>query len=206
MKIYLIVGNNVNLGSFSFERGSLKIGVDHGAFLALSNGVDLDYAVGDFDSCNSSERDLIFQKVKHVILLNPIKDETDTNYAYQEFKDQKDVSFVILGGITGKRIEHFYANLELVMKDERVCLLDNDTLISQISHDVSWKKDEYHYLSFFPIEEEAILSLRGFAYEGEKILLKKGKGLGISNEIVKEEAHLILNKGKLLCFRSKNDN
>lgn len=205
MKIYLIIGNNVNLKDFPFENDSLKIGIDRGSLIAISNNIKLDYAVGDFDSCSEEERNKIYSSVKNVIKLNPIKDDTDTKHAYSMYKDEKDVEFILLGSIAGERIEHFYANLELVMKDERVSLLDDSSLVFMTSKNHEFANIPYKYVSFFPLEEEATISLRGFYYNLDKQTIYKGQGLGISNEIVDKKAHLEIYEGKVLVFLSKND-
>ncbi len=206
MKIYLIIGRNVDLKNFPFEEDSLKVGIDHGSLLALKNHLSLDYAIGDFDSCNEEEKRLISLHVPHIIPLNPIKDDTDTKHAYDLWKDEKDVSFVLLGGIQGKRIEHFYANLELVMKDERVSLLDDTTEIFSLSGRKKFYPSAYKFISFFPVDEKACLSLKGFAYDIDHRVISKGDGLGISNEIKRDVAEVIVYSGKVLSFLSKNDN
>ena len=206
MKIYLIIGKNVDLKSFPFEKDSLKVGIDHGSILALKNHVSLDYAIGDFDSCNEEEKELISLHVPHIISLNPIKDDTDTKHAYNLWKEEKEVSFVLLGGIQGKRIEHFYANLELVMKDERVSLLDDTAEIFSFHENKKFYPSEYKFVCFFPVDEKACLSLKGFAYDIDHTEISKGDGLGVSNEIKEDVAEVIIHSGKLLAFFSKNDN
>ena len=205
MKIYLIIGKNIDLKNYVFEDDSLKIGIDKGSFIALENGIKLDYAVGDFDSSSEEEKSEILTHVPHVIELNPIKDDTDTKHAYSMWRDQENVAFVILGGIMGQRIEHFYANLELVMNDKRVSIEDDNSKIFMIDGEEHLFKDKYKYVSFFPIGEKGSLSLKGFAYELENEEIHKGQGLAISNEFKDDEATIKVNEGKFLTFLSKND-
>lgn len=205
MKIYLIVGNNIDLKNYSFSDDSIKVGIDRGSFLALENNIDLDYAIGDFDSCLDSEKEKIYAKVPRIIKLNPIKDDTDTKHAYSLWKEEENVSFVILGGIQGKRIEHFYANLELAMLDKRITLEDDYTIIRMIDSEEIIKNNGFKYISFFPLEEESYLSLKGFAYDIENHPISKGDGLAISNELKSPEGYIKVNKGRFLMFLSKND-
>ncbi len=205
MNIYLIVGNNLDLKNYSFSDDSLKVGIDRGSILALENNIDLDYAIGDFDSCSDSEKEKIYAKVPRIIKLNPIKDDTDTKHAYSLWKEKENVSFTILGGIQGKRIEHFYANLELIMLDKRISLEDDNTIIRMIDGEEIIKNNGYKYISFFPIEERCNLSLKGFAYNIENRQIAKGDGLAISNELKDAEGHIKVNEGKFLMFLSKND-
>ncbi len=205
MKVYLIIGNNIDLKNYVFSVDSIKVGIDKGSILALENGLDLDYAVGDFDSCSDAEISKIHAKVQRIIELNPIKDDTDTKHAYSLWKDEKDVSFVLLGGIQGRRIEHFYANLELVMQDKRVSVEDDDTLIKMIDDEMILNDRSYKYISFFPIENGGRLTLKGFAYDLDNHLILKGEGLAISNELKKKEGYIKVNDGRFLMFLSKND-
>lgn len=205
MKIYLIIGNNVDLKHFHFEDDSLKVGIDHGSILSINSGVKLDYAIGDFDSCSKEEKDKIYANVKNVIKLNPIKDDTDTKHAYSLWKDKDDVEFILLGSIGGKRIEHFYANLELVMEDARVTLLDDSSMVFKAYKNQEFEKSPYKYVSFFPIGEKATISLKGFYYNLDKHDIYRGEGLSVSNEIVDERAYLEIHEGKVLVFFSKND-
>lgn len=206
MKVYLIIGKNIDLSSFEFEGDSIKIGIDRGAFLSLENEIKLDYAIGDFDSCSSSEKDEILHNVPNVFKLNPIKDDTDTKHAYEMFKKQDDISFVILGGTQGKRIEHFYANLELVMKDKRIQMLDDNSLIFKAEKSFDIYKSQYRYYSFFPIKNTAVLSLSGFKYDVEESSIEIGQGLTISNELKGDKGRVEIIHGPLLCVFSCNDN
>ncbi len=205
MKIYLIIGNNVDLEHFPFENDSLKVGIDHGSILSIEKGIKLDYAIGDFDSCSKVEKEKIYANVRNVIELNPIKDDTDTKHAYSLWKDKDNAEFILLGSIEGKRIEHFYANLELVMKDSRITLLDDSSKIFMANRNQEFVKIPYKYVSFFPVEENATISLKGFYYNLDKQTIHRGEGLAISNEIVDERAFLEIHKGKVLVFFSKND-
>ena len=206
MKVYLIIGRNIDLKSFPFEKDSIKIGIDRGAFLAIENGITLDYAIGDFDSCSEEEKEQISLHVPNVLSLNPIKDDTDTKHAYSMFKEKKDIKYILLGSIEGKRIEHFYANLELVMKDERVSMLDDSSLIFMTKKPFKISDTSYKFYSFFPIDETAKISLEGFKYDLNEETIYKGEGLTISNEIKTTGALVNIHSGSLLCIFSKNDN
>ncbi len=205
MIVYLIIGKNIDWKNFSFIEPSLKVGIDKGSFLALENGIKLDYAIGDFDSCSEEEKAKILAEVPCVIKLNPIKDDTDTKHAYSIWKNEKDVSFIILGGIEGKRIEHFYANLELAMLDKRITIQDSNTIIRLLNDEETIKQSEYKYISFFPLEEKGRLTLKGFAYDLDDEEIFKGQGLAVSNELKENECFIKVNDGKFLMFLSKND-
>lgn len=207
MTCYLIIGNNVDLKSWPYEKNATLIGVDRGAFRAVKAGLTLDLAYGDFDSVLDSEMALINKGSKKVKKLNPIKDITDTYGAYLEAG--KADKIVILGGIQGFRVEHFLALLNIVKKDPRVEIMDAS---SSIKHLVA-KKEPYSvsskdgfYFSFFSIGE-ATLSLQNFFYPLENYVLKEGDSLCVSNRLamLTSIGQISLSKGDLLMISSRDD-
>ena len=207
MTCYLIIGNNVDLKSWPYEKNATLIGVDRGAFRAVKAGLTLDLAYGDFDSVLDSEMALINKGSKKVKKLNPIKDITDTYGAYLEAG--KADKIVILGGIQGFRVEHFLALLNIVKKDPRVEIIDAS---SSIKHLVA-KKEPYSvsskdgfYFSFFSIGE-ATLSLQNFFYPLENYVLKEGDSLCVSNRLamLTSIGQISLSKGDLLMISSRDD-
>ena len=61
----------------------------------------------------------------------------------------------------------------------------------------------HNFYSFFALEDVEDLSLKGFKYELDNYFLSHTSPLGVSNEIVKEEATLSYSKGKLLLIKTK---
>jgi thiamine pyrophosphokinase len=207
MTCYLIIGNNIDLKNWSYEKDATLIGVDRGAFKAVEAGLTLDLAYGDFDSVTEKEMALIQKGSKKIKKLNPIKDITDTYGAYLEAG--KADKIVILGGIQGFRVEHFLALLNIVKKDPRVEIMDAS---SSIKHLVA-KKEPYSvsskdgfYFSFFSIGE-ATLSLQNFFYPLENYVLKEGDSLCVSNRLamLTSIGQISLSKGDLLMISSRDD-
>jgi len=205
MNLYLIIGNNINLKKSSFSFEDIIVGIDKGAYLALQSGLHLNYAVGDFDSLSSDEFSLVKKACSKIIQLNPIKDCTDTFYAYQKFEKEMD-KIIILGGIQGKRIEHFIALLNLIKQDDRVELMDDYTLIKHLRtcHHYKLEKSDYRFISFFSLDH-TIISLRGFKYELNQYALSSFDSLCISNELVKLIGEIDIDGDDCLMFQSKDD-
>jgi thiamine pyrophosphokinase len=206
--VYLIVGNRVDLAYYPFQKGARLFGVDRGALKALEAGLSLDLAYGDFDSVSPEELAFIKQHSRRVVQLNPVKDITDTYGAYLEAKDEKEI--VVLGGIAGERIEHFYALLNLVKADPRVALIDDVTCIRHLfarQEPYLVKRNEGKFFSIFALGE-ALVTLEGFAYPLTDYRLKENDSLGISNQIASglKEGRILLKEGSILCFASKDDN
>lgn len=201
---YLVVGKGMkHLSDFPFERDSYIVGIDRGAYLLAANGLKLDEAVGDFDSVRDEEFETIKKSAKTITKLCPTKDDSDTYHAYTKYKDKVD-KIIIVGGIEGKRIEHFLANLLILENDEMVSLIDD---VSKM-YVLTAKDEEYSfnrhgvYYSFFPIDD-CLLSLRGFKYPLERKELKRFDALGLSNELLLKEGEMRLEKGKVLVVETK---
>ena len=78
------------------------VGADKGAYLLLKKGIVPDIAIGDFDSCNDDEKKYVFDNIKNIIKLNPIKDKSDTKECIEYLKDYDDI--IVYGGINAPYI------------------------------------------------------------------------------------------------------
>ena len=201
MEAVLIVGNSVNLNNFDFK-GKYVVGIDKGALYACKCGIKLDYAVGDFDSINEAELSLVCNWTS-IKKLNSIKDDTDTFDAVKMLNDYSKIT--ILGGIQGKRIEHFLANLNILKLDNRVEIIDDNSHIFVKNSSFKIIKDEYKYISFFALEDIFGLDLIGFKYNLTDQILSSIDSFCISNEIIEDNAFVNFRKGKLLVIKSKAD-
>lgn len=204
MRGVIVVGNNLSPTFAKREcDGAFVVGADKGALYCCKNRIKMDLAVGDFDSLSEEEKRNVLAFADKSVALNPIKDDTDTAHALSLLSGCEEVA--ILGGIQGKRIEHFLAILDLLAKDQRVCLKDDNSLIKTfLPGDYIIKKDEYRFFSFFALED-AVITLEGFHYSLSGFLLKRYDPLGISNQIKNEEGRLSLKSGRLLMVCSKDD-
>lgn len=199
MDVCFIIGNNIDLAKYDFNN-KIVVGVDRGAYLAYLANIKLDYAIGDFDSISRDELEVLSSYTK-VVKLNPIKDDTDTLYALKMFAQYE--RLIILGGITGKRIDHFVANLKLFYEFPKLVMVDDNTIIKLCDKESNFQKDEYNFYSFFALEDVDDLSLKGFKYEVNQVHLSHTSNIGVSNEIVADNAFLSYSKGKLLLIKTK---
>ena len=200
MKIGLIMQDfkfNINLNDFDF-----LIGVDRGALIAYQNNIYVNLAIGDFDSVTKDELILIQEKSK-VIKLNPIKDLTDTAEALKyAFKLSNDVT--MLGGIEGKRIEHFIANLCLFKEYPLLKIENENSLIFCIKKPIRLPI-KYKFASFFALNTVKSLCLKGFKYELANYDLELYDSLCISNEIICCDNLVGFKEGLLLIILSNDD-
>lgn len=200
MEYILIIGHDIDFKQFNFQNKYI-IGIDEGAYVALNNGIKLDLAIGDFDSIDQEKLSYIEQQTK-VIRLSPEKNETDTEAALRLCENATKIT--ILGGIQGKRIEHFIALLMLMLSHPNIEMLDNNSHIYLMDSSFSIRKNEYKFISFFALSE-TMISLEGFAYPLTNYKLKKTDPLTISNELKDERGIITIKGGKLLVIQSKED-
>lgn len=200
MKILVFIGNEVDITKYSFNDYYI-VAVDKGAKILLDNNISFSYAIGDFDSISNEDLNKI-KSISKTRILNPIKNETDTLEALEyAFSLSDDVT--LLGGIQGKRIEHFLANICLFKKFPKLKIIDDNSYIELVDTSKTYFIDEYKYISFFSLEN-SIISLKGFKYNLDNYSLDMFDSLCISNEIV-DKACLIVEKGVILAIKSKND-
>ena len=179
----------------------LIIGADKGALHAIKNGIIPDISIGDFDSVNDLEFELIKNNSKRIIKLNPIKDKSDTSEAIDLVKNYDEIH--ILGGIKGKRIEHLFSNIIDIINHDNVLIKDEDSLIEVVKDNNYKVRYDYKFVSLYAISD-SIISLSLFKYNLDNYNLKLFDSLCLSNEII-DNPKIELKKGKLLIIYSYQD-
>lgn len=190
----------------------LVIAVDHGMEFFYRCGLVPDYIVGDFDSVSPEilsyfQRDDFRVKVLH---FQPEKDETDTELAIRTALHHKAERIYLLGA-AGSRIDHMLGNIHLLgmaMEQEVECLMiDPYNCIRMLKTGLVLKKQEQYgdYVSLIPFTPRVTgLTLKGFKYPLHNYGLECYHSLGVSNEILEEEAEISFEDGILLMVESKD--
>lgn len=216
MKTLIITGGSIESDFALSFLEKLKvdyiIGVDKGLQFCYEHQIMPDYIVGDFDSLPP---DILqwFKVNKNIPIreYNPVKDATDTMIALRKALDEKCTEIWILGG-TGTRLDHVLCNIQILknawMEKVPAYLVDKHNVIClPIGQKFTLQKKEQYgkYVSFFPLGEEVEgLTLKGFKYPLENYCLRNFEGLGVSNEIVEDEAKVSWEKGILVMIQSKD--
>ncbi len=188
------------------------IGVDKGMEALERLQITADLIVGDFDSADESIKEK-YAMDKRTILLNPIKDMTDTHVAVKkavDYAESKNVSIIIMGA-TGGRIDHLLGNIGLLkhclLYDVKACIVDRQNKISMLDKDAVIKKKDLYgkFISLIPFTDMVEgVTLEGFKYNLSDGVLLKGDTLGISNELIKEEGRISIKSGILLLLETKD--
>ena len=145
-----------------------------------------------------------------VMKLNPVKDDTDTEFVIREAIRRGATEITVLGA-TGTRLDHVLANVNLLgiglEEDVTIQLVDKHNRIRMISDRIEIAKKEQFgdYVSVLPVKGDA----KGVTLEGMKYPLKEAdiacfSSLGVSNEIVEDIARISVKQGTLLIIESRD--
>lgn len=184
------------------------IGADRGALTLVEYGIAVDHAVGDFDSMDAKEREILRERVACMDTYVAEKDETDLEIALHKAFEMN-VDKIYLFGVTGGRLDHALINMQLlhsvVEKNISAVIVDKwNQLELTKPGKYQVKKDElYPYISFVPFTKQVCkLSLTGFLYPLTNYNLSVGSTRCISNEIVGEYGEFSYEEGMLLLVKS----
>lgn len=198
------------LGNPAFYKTVLRcddflICADRGLQYALQLGLTPDLAVGDFDSFPLPQNPSY-----EIIQLPSVKDDTDTVYAIRE-AISRGFTDILLLAVTGGRTDHFIANIQsMLLAAKQGCSISME--------------DEFQRIFLLPANSSRIISadygktfsllalsqtVKGVCVDGAKYCLENAKlafdyPLGISNEIVTQNAKISVKSGYLLLICNRN--
>lgn len=187
------------------------IACDRGIEFFRRNDLHPDLILGDFDSADQTAVNYFKEQTNVRLEQFPAqKDWTDTELAVRralEFEPDH----IDLVGATGSRLDHVLGNLQLLALGlERgipIVLLDAHNRIRLIERALTIKRKEQYgnFVSLIPHGGAVYgLTLRGMKYPLDGAELTPDISLGISNEIVDEEALISFTKGKLFVMETKD--
>ncbi len=192
------------------EGYTMIIAADHGLQAIDELGIVPDYIVGDFDSV---PEELLAKYRDAAIPIDTFpreKDKTDTQIAI-ELALHNNATSITLIGATGSRLDHTLANVHLLLLplqsgiDAWMIDSNNKLYLKQNNFQIDRRKQYGDYVSLLPFSGQVSdLTLKGFKYPLDGILLKAGSSLGISNEIQEEIAGVEFREGILLVIEAKD--
>lgn len=213
--IFVISGGEIEdsmaLRLMEGQKPDCVIAADSGMDFLYRNRICPDVIVGDFDSVKKEALDF-YRSHGEISFheLNPVKDDTDTEYACR-LALEMGASEITLLGATGSRLDHVLGNIELLgiglTAGVPVTLVDAHNRIRMIREGISIKKEEQFgaYVSLLPYTAKVEgVTLKGFQYPLKDYCLKGFCSIGVSNVIVEEEASIAFTDGILLVIESKD--
>lgn len=189
------------------KNADLVICADGGIRHALAMGLEPALILGDFDSAGAELIDLARARGVAVERVPVEKDETDTHLALLEAVSRGAGEIVLLGG-TGDRLDHTFSNLLLmpgIPASVAMTVVDAKNVIRLLRPGgrMTVRAAAGGYLSLLPLSPEA----KGVVAEGVKwpldgATLRWGQSLGVSNQIVDDEAFVAVREGFLLVVQA----
>lgn len=185
--------------------GDYVIAADRGYDSLMAFGVQPDLVVGDFDSLGHTPNH------PNVIQLPAEKDDTDMIFALRKGLELGYRRFVLLGGVGG-RVEHTYANLQLLdwlttqgaqgflvgEKTAATALREGEMLFPQAMHG---------YLSVFCNSGTAEgVTLENLKFPLTEHTLSGTFPLGVSNEFTGQSAKVAVRSGSLILIWEDDGN
>lgn len=216
MKKFVIISGGAIEDAFACrilkeEQPECVIAADAGMNFLYRNKIKPQVIVGDFDSVDQ-EAFSYFQKQPDIEIkkLNPMKDDTDTEFAIRLALAMGAEAIMLLGA-TGSRLDHVLGNVELLgiglQAGVPMTIQDAHNRIRMLEKGISIKKSEQfgRYVSLLPYTKEVThLYLKGFKYPLDDACLQGFCSLGISNEIQADEAEILFEDGILLLIEAKD--
>ncbi len=217
MKHFFIIAGGKIEDAFAIEvlKGFAEktvIAADSGMEFLRRNEIVPQVIIGDFDSVSKETLEW-FQKKEGIVWhrLNPQKDDTDTEFALRLAISMGAECITVLGG-TGSRLDHVLGNIELLgiglAQGVEIELLDTNNRIRMTDHGMILKKTEQFgkFVSLIPYTAQVEhLYLTGFKYPLADYCLKGFCSIGVSNEIIEEQAEIIFENGILIVIESRDD-
>ena len=189
------------------------IAVDNGLRFLYENGITPTRIVGDFDTIDPEIVKWYRENTGiEIRAFNPVKDATDTQIAVELALELNSSTVEILGG-TGSRLDHVLGNIQTLMiplKEQVECmLLDANNRIRLIDKPITIGKTQQfgQYVSLIPLTTEVSgVTLTGFRYPLQDYTFRstESAGLGVSNEIAGDDAHIHLEDGVLILIESRD--
>lgn len=200
------------------EKFDMVICADSGINFAYELGIKVDCIMGDFDSASNN----IVDKYRNnevpesegikFVKFPPEKDSTDTDIVL-EYALEKEPDEIVILGATGGRMDHFLANVNILLKPLRhgirtyiidkynkIYLIDCHT---EIKRKALWGK----YISLLPFTENVKnVRLNGFKYPLDGADLAIGNSLTVSNEMSEgaDEASISFDSGILIVIEARD--
>ncbi len=186
------------------EKEDFVICADNSFVKALGENIRIDLIIGDFDTGTPSAFPIGTEILKFPIE----KDDTDTMLCIKEAEKRGFTEIVIVGGLSG-RLDHTFANIQSIAYGKanglniKISDGENEVFLIHPGKITLAKKDGFSLSVFAYGDNVEGVCERGVKYPVENVALTSSFPLGVSNEIIADEAEISLSKGLLLIILSK---
>ena len=204
MRAVIICGGTIK--NYRYIKGQIKdndtiICADSGYDHAVNMGLGISIVVGDFDSINTIPTDI------QTIQYPARKDQTDSEIAMDYARKMGFKDFLLIAA-TGTRLDHALTNI-LLLKDclgrgENAVIVDENNKIMITDSTVHLQEPSGSIVSLVPLSECHGVTTDNLEYPLCDATLYMGKGHGVSNIMVENNALVSIQKGLLLVIIAKD--
>ena len=195
--------NDLSIVDVKAVRNTFVICADSGYLYAKRLSITPDLLIGDYDSLGFKP------EIDGELITFPVeKDDTDLMLAVKEAL-RRGYDDVDIYGALGGRLDHTFSNIQslgYLCKKGAVgrMISENEELTVLEAGEYVIPKREGFSLSLFAYSDNVKgLCISGTKYTAENALLENTFPLGMSNEIVDEQAKISFTSGRLLVIQSK---
>ena len=208
MQFTIFANGKINSNSIKLSKSTKIIAVDGGAQHCIGIGIIPDVLIGDFDSVTPDTLDVLKSGDVEIIRHPEDKNETDLELAIS-YAVRMGAAKITLFGLLGGRWDMSFANI-LLLASPHYSRVEFHVIGDHLEIFIL-RGGESVTLGGKLSDLVSVLSLRGNAlgvtYKGllwalDNAELPFGSPLGISNQMVKDEATISLKTGTLLIFHS----
>lgn len=200
---YIVGGGDFDIDRFYPGKDDCIIAADSGLVYIEEAGYHPHWIVGDFDSLGYRPRG------ENVVCHPAEKDDTDVTLA-AELAVEKGCDTIYFFGLTGGRLDHTLANLQLLTalceKGIKVYVFSPDSTITAVGKgSLQFTEDYFGTVSVFAATEEARgVTIQGLKYPLENATLTNRKALGVSNEFMGRPATISIETGVVWIMWQEN--
>ncbi|MDY6826088.1 MAG: thiamine diphosphokinase [Bacillota bacterium] len=180
--------------------------VNGGTGHTLAMGLSPDLIIGDLDSLAPGDSERIASLKPRLIKHPQAKNKSDLELAIDQAVDMKPAEILLIGILGGKRVDHAFANLLLLMIPHRAGIpariVDEKHEIRMIGDEAIFKGKKGDYLSLFSLTDKTVvIETTGlkFPLKDESLFFSSTRGL--SNELTQSRARVKIKSGLLLTIK-----
>lgn len=184
--IYKLVcaGDNHFNQLYEKDDNEIIVAIDGGYKALKEKNIKIDYFFGDYDSLGHDDIECV-KKFEYPVMKDKGDFELAIDYLINVIQIKQDDK-VLVYNATGGRLDHYYSILNTIKKYKQydIYLVDKNNTIYFKNNIIKLNKSLYKYISFFSINDNTIITIKGCKYNIENYNLKIDDNLCLSNEII----------------------